>query len=339
MFRYKLYLTVFLVGLCSWRTEAHPIGLVFAGGGARGAYEVGVWQALCELGLTNRIQVISGTSVGALNAALFASVRDPVRCAEIWQRTLAAAFTVNTNVVRSALQKTVDDYSRLLEEESKGRETQGKDFVRAAATLALSVFVRSGKHVERSISGVTNSIGVCDSSCLRMSLKSVLPEEPLPQDITVYASAAEKARDRGKTFCLNGLSKGAVIDRLMASAALPIVFESVAIDGVQYLDGGYEGHGGDNIPITPVLDNHPNVRTVIVVYLKSRDKLSRRLVQEDFPGVRLVEIIPSKNIGRGFGGWQGVFDSSEATNDELIKLGYQDAKAVLNGARLMSLNR
>lgn len=244
----KLCLATVIAGVCCGAVEAHPTGLVLAGGGARGAYEVGVWQTLCELGMTNRIRVISGTSVGALNAALFASVKDPVRCAEIWQRTLPNAFAVDTNGVRSAMQKTVDDYSKLLEEEAHGREVQGKDFVRAAAALALSVFVRSGKHIERSISIETNSVGVCDSSSLRASLASILSERPFSQDITVYATAVEKARNKGRTFCLNGLDRGAVIDRLMASAALPIVFESVEVDGVQYLDGGYEVHGGGQCP-------------------------------------------------------------------------------------------
>lgn len=48
------------------------IGLVLCGGGGRGAYQIGVWQALNELGLDRYINGVSGTSAGALNAALFA---------------------------------------------------------------------------------------------------------------------------------------------------------------------------------------------------------------------------------------------------------------------------
>ena len=44
--------------------------LVLAGGGARGSYQVGVWRALTELGW--RPQIITGTSVGSLNGAMFA---------------------------------------------------------------------------------------------------------------------------------------------------------------------------------------------------------------------------------------------------------------------------
>ena len=44
--------------------------LVLNGGGSRGAYEIGAWQALDELGV--RFDGVYGTSIGALNAALFA---------------------------------------------------------------------------------------------------------------------------------------------------------------------------------------------------------------------------------------------------------------------------
>lgn len=45
-------------------------GLVFAGGGGKGAWQLGVWKALEEAGI--RRKAVSGTSVGALNAALYA---------------------------------------------------------------------------------------------------------------------------------------------------------------------------------------------------------------------------------------------------------------------------
>lgn len=39
-------------------------GLVFDGGGARGAYQIGAWRALSEAGV--KISAVAGTSVGAL---------------------------------------------------------------------------------------------------------------------------------------------------------------------------------------------------------------------------------------------------------------------------------
>ena len=42
--------------------------LVLSGGGSRGAYEAGAWQALTELGI--KIDIVTGTSVGAINGAM-----------------------------------------------------------------------------------------------------------------------------------------------------------------------------------------------------------------------------------------------------------------------------
>lgn len=49
--------------------EEKEYGLVLAGGGTKGAYQVGAWKALCEIGIN--IKAIVGTSIGALNGALF----------------------------------------------------------------------------------------------------------------------------------------------------------------------------------------------------------------------------------------------------------------------------
>ena len=50
--------------------KKRKVALVLAGGGARGSYQVGVWRALTELGWNP--QIITGTSVGSLNGAMFA---------------------------------------------------------------------------------------------------------------------------------------------------------------------------------------------------------------------------------------------------------------------------
>ena len=42
--------------------------LVLSGGGSRGAYQAGAWQALAELGID--IDMVTGTSVGAINGAM-----------------------------------------------------------------------------------------------------------------------------------------------------------------------------------------------------------------------------------------------------------------------------
>ena len=66
--------------------------LVLAGGGGKGAYQVGVWNALAEYGIAQRISAISGTSVGGLNAALFAS-SDIDKINKIWTDSVSVKMT------------------------------------------------------------------------------------------------------------------------------------------------------------------------------------------------------------------------------------------------------
>jgi predicted acylesterase/phospholipase RssA len=62
------------------------IGLVLAGGGFKGSFQIGAWKALreklAEMGIT-RFHAIAGTSVGALNAVLIAN-DDPQAAERIW---------------------------------------------------------------------------------------------------------------------------------------------------------------------------------------------------------------------------------------------------------------
>lgn len=60
------------------------IGLVMSGGGTRGAYQMGVWQALHELNLDDQLRVVTGASIGAINAALIAQ-RDWKQALDLWQ--------------------------------------------------------------------------------------------------------------------------------------------------------------------------------------------------------------------------------------------------------------
>ncbi|WP_040658728.1 patatin-like phospholipase family protein [Oscillibacter ruminantium] len=65
------------------------LGLVFAGGGAKGAYQIGAWAAMRDYSvngsqLTEYVTKISGTSIGSLNAALFAQ-GDFDKARDIWE--------------------------------------------------------------------------------------------------------------------------------------------------------------------------------------------------------------------------------------------------------------
>ena len=103
--RWRTVLPLLFAGVCfggrgdGFVPPPRDIGLVLSGGGAKGSYEIGVWQAICEADLDKRIGAISGTSVGSLCAVLFSSVGNPKRCESIWVDAISNAFNVNTGSI------------------------------------------------------------------------------------------------------------------------------------------------------------------------------------------------------------------------------------------------
>jgi predicted acylesterase/phospholipase RssA len=59
----------------------HKIGIVLSGGGAKGAYEIGCWEALAKAGLT--FNAIAGTSIGGINGYLM-SVASIEEAKSVW---------------------------------------------------------------------------------------------------------------------------------------------------------------------------------------------------------------------------------------------------------------
>ena len=80
--------------------KTREYGLVLSGGGAKGAFEIGVWRWLERTGLIHRITGISGTSVGALNSVLF-SCAELGEAEDIWLSIRQDDLTpVNRELVR-----------------------------------------------------------------------------------------------------------------------------------------------------------------------------------------------------------------------------------------------
>lgn len=55
--------------------------IALGGGGTKGAYEMGIWKAMNEVGM--EYQIVTGTSIGAINGALMAT-RDYDLASELW---------------------------------------------------------------------------------------------------------------------------------------------------------------------------------------------------------------------------------------------------------------
>ena len=353
-------LALWLAAVCG-AAAGEPLGLVLSGGGAKGAYEVGVWQVLEEEGLAGDVAAISGTSVGALNAALFAT--RPEAAEELWREHMGEVFKLNPERLGEDLQWALnragdagEQYgkvkkARLAEEAERRGVDVGElpDEVKAGAEkeakingifhLGLSMLMGGLSHYVEMTHSDSKKVGYLDASKLEKAIDTGLPPEWPEGAPAAYATALEKGtRKTTATWRLNGEPHGRRVAMVRASSAIPDGYTPVTIDGKTYVDGGWESKGGDNVPVEPILEHHPEIRTVVIVYLDDEEHLNRERRERNQSaaqkaGVRLVEIVPSEDIGGPFMGWWGVFDSRPETAKHLIALGREDARKVLSEER------
>ncbi len=219
-----------------------PVGLALQGGGSWGAYTWGVLDYLLA-SRTIAITQMSGTSAGALNAAIVASAlatgspasaRKALR--EFWlaiSRPDAADFGLNA-------------WGPV---ERHWRETVGAWLVAGNAASPYTL----------------NPLGL---NPLRAAIAANV-------DIDAIRSSASPALYITVTNVKTGLPRvigndAITIDALLASACLPQLFQAVELDGEPYWDGGYSGnptlwpmiHGGatrDLIVVQLVPEHAPDI--------------------------------------------------------------------------------
>ena len=250
-------------------------GLVLSGGGGKGAYEVGVWKALQEYGLAQKMRAVSGTSVGGLNSALF-SLQDYDKLEELWLTHVPDKLTQG---------------DALISQEGL------TDIIESLPLKNLQTMVFPQVYV----TAVRN----------RFILAKLIKSKP-----GQYASR----------FNLNSESDiDQIKKKLLATSAFPIVCPSVKLaDGYEYSDGGNEAVGGDNTPIDPIADNHPEINNIFIVYLAHEP--GRKIKEIDYDTKTLVQIVPSIELG-------GILDGTTNFTSNRIKLlinyGYEDTVKVL----------
>lgn len=185
-------------------------GLVLEGGGAKGAYQIGAWKALRELGID--IKGVAGTSVGALNGAM------------IIQDDFEKAYEVWHDMSFSKILKVDDEILLKIKE----GEISPENFF----------------HLLKSIREMFKDRGI-DVTPLRELLNQFICEDKIRNSgkdfgiVTVALSDLKPAE-----LYIEDIPKGKLVDYLMASANLP-VFKMDKIDGKLFIDGGFF----DNLPI------------------------------------------------------------------------------------------
>ncbi|MBY6241747.1 patatin-like phospholipase family protein [Methylosinus sp. Sm6] len=212
------------------------VDLALQGGGAHGAFTWGALERLIEEPWL-RIDGVSGTSAGAMNAALLidgycAGGVDGARAAMegFWRRVAdAARFSpIRRNPLDMLLGRWTLDNS--------------------PAFLAMDIASRIFSPYDLDPSG---------SNPLRDILRETIDFERLARaPIKLFVTATNVATGHGRVFRNADLT----VEALLASACLPTLFRAVEIDGEAYWDGGYSG----NPTITPLVRECESKDTILI---------------------------------------------------------------------------
>ena len=211
------------------------IDLALQGGGSHGAFTWGVLDRLLEEKWLNI--GISGTSAGAMNAAVLAdgwtkAGAEGARAAldQFWQRVSRAAAL-------SPLQRSPLD--RLM-----GRWTLDS----SPAYLAMDLMTRMFSPYDLNLPAFNPLRGI---------LAEIIDFERLAgSPIKLFVTATKVRTGRGRIFRNGEITP----DVLVASACLPTMYQAIEIDGEPYWDGGYAG----NPTITPLIRESDAHDTILV---------------------------------------------------------------------------
>ncbi|CCU80476.1 hypothetical protein HSACCH_02068 [Halanaerobium saccharolyticum subsp. saccharolyticum DSM 6643] len=190
-------------------------GLVLEGGGAKGAYHIGALKALEELNV--EIEAVAGTSVGAMNGAMFV------------QNKLDIAYDYWYNISTSKVLDIEDKYLSEILSLSINQDN-------------ISYFIKKAKEV-------LQNRGL-DNSFLKEILKNNIDEEKLRNSEIDFAIVTLSLSDlKPLELFIDDIPQGKVIDYIMASSYLP-AFKMQRIDGKILVDGGFY----DNLPLNTLLN-------------------------------------------------------------------------------------
>jgi NTE family protein len=214
--------------------------LVLQGGGALGAYQVGVYQALHEAGI-EPVWVI-GTSIGAINAAVIAGNRPANRLArllELWRR-FEQAPPFQPFPYWPAFGDGFANFATLL------RGIPGFFSPRLPAWGGLQAKVG------------LDAASYYSTAPLRQTLSDLVSFEVLREKQTRLTVGAVNVTSGAMRY-FDSRDAALGLEEVMASGALPPGFPAIRVGGEAYWDGGLYS----NTPIEAVLDDHPRRSSLI----------------------------------------------------------------------------
>lgn len=185
---------------CLSSSSTLSYGLALSGGGALGAYQVGVWKAMQELGLSSRIKFLAGTSIGAINGAMIVQ-GDFDRLEDMWR-----------NMQPGNIFQSLQSYS--------SKEMTTRHYLQLAKELFTS--------------------GRIDITPFKELLRETIDEKRVRNAPIQFAlNVWNVFKLRGEQYLISQIPEGQLVDYILASASFPL-FWAHEIEGNYYLDGGID---------------------------------------------------------------------------------------------------
>ena len=217
--------------------------IALEGGGAKGAYEVGVWQALEEAGI--KYNAVSGTSVGALNGAMMV------------MRDLEGAVRAWKDIRLSDVIDLEGDQEENLHKVLNG-EVDLHD-IQELIPQALDIIRNRG----------------LDVAPLRAWVHEVVDEKKIKaSDVEFFVSTVSLTDKKSLEIKVNDLPEDEICDMLLASAYHPS-FRLEKLGGKYYADGGFV----DTLPLHVLGEN--GYKDIIAVRIPGHGIERRFRIPED----------------------------------------------------------
>ena len=304
------------------------LGLVLAGGGARGAYQVGVLRALADAGFEP--DVVAGTSVGSLNGVLVAQAptlaEAAAECRRVWEE-MSANGVIKLNLSRLAVDAaSISAGSQILAPQLRtlALKLSAKAALYAGQELTKDEAWFDPEPIENALRARVRPEAVRNGRPFHVTVAKAwagMPDFPFR---ALVDAAIARARGQAATAYLrvNDLPPEQMMEAVLASAALPLAFPSRFVDGKRFIDGGVT----DNEPLRG-LDEY-KCSLVVVVHLENGS-----IWRPHRDDVQVLEIRPQEPVQSdettGIGWLRSLVDFRPEVVARLIERGEKDARELL----------
>ena len=224
------------------------VALVLQGGGALGAYQAGVYEALAEVDI--QPDWIAGVSIGAINAAIIAGNAPDKRIEklrEFWRQVTTDGLWPWFGAASSEFARSETARNLLNQVSAHAVLASGSSGFFSARTLMPWLQPH----------GTIEATSFYDTRDLKRTLQGLVDFDRLNAGMTRLSVGAVNVRS-GNFVYFDTATHTILPEHIMASGALPPGFPAIEIEGEHYWDGGLVS----NTPLQWVADSEPRRDTL-----------------------------------------------------------------------------